>query len=127
LFTGKNPSYKGRPPYASDIYNAILNDSDKPIVLKSDIQLSDEGYSIWKKLYHLGHTISVYDRNKPGSSFIHLPNIEDMDKFINTSIDFKRYQFVLSENQNKSNMLGELISVFGTRQGREITGLLLED
>jgi hypothetical protein len=100
--TGKNPKLKGKPPYASDLYSAILKDTDKNIRLTSDDSLSDEGYGIWKKLFKLGYTISVYDISdfkKVGQSLISLTSIEDMDNYFkNDDNNYKKYQYVLSEN-----------------------------
>jgi hypothetical protein len=100
--TGKNPKFKGKPPYASDLYNAILKDTNENLRLTSDKTLSDEGYGIWKKLFKLGHTISLYntsDDAKIGSSLITLISIEDMDKYFkDNDSNYEKYQYVLSEN-----------------------------
>ena len=76
--TGKNPKYRGREPFASDLYNAVLNDTHRSIRLLSDDQLSDEGYGIWKKLVSLGHKVSVYDKKEPGKTFKTFNSPEEM-------------------------------------------------
>ena len=121
--TGKNPKYSGRRPYASDLYNIILNDSGKSIRLISDDSLSDEGYAIWKRLFQQGHKISIYDRAEPGKTFTTLDSIENMDKYFgDDDSDFRRYQYVLSESEE---VLAETRSYFHTRRMRElIKGLL---
>jgi len=120
--TGKNPKYQRQPPYASDLYNFILKDSGKSIRLISDTTLSDEGYSIWKRLFLHGNKVSVYDKTEPGRTFTTLDSIEDMDKyFANDDTDFRRYQYVLSEI---GEVLAETRSYFNTRRMRELTGML---
>lgn len=122
---GKNPRFKGRPPYASDIYNDVLRDSNHSIRLMSDIDLSDEGYNIWKRLFSQGHKISVYDRENPGQSFKTFDSLADFDKFFKTDdTNFRRYQYILSEN---GTMLAETRSHFNTRRMRELAGFGLTD
>ena len=97
--TGKNPKLKGRAPFASDLYSAILKDSDKNIKLMSDDQLSDEGFALWKNMVKSGHKVSVFDIREPGKSFQSFDKPEDLDKFFkNDDSDFRRYRYVLSEN-----------------------------
>lgn len=121
--TGKNPKYKGKPPYASDLYNLILHDTGKSIRLISDDSLSDEGYAIWKRLFQQGNKISVYDRAEPGKTFTTLDSVEDMDKyFANDDTDFRRYQYVLSDS---GEILAETRSYFNTRRMRELVKGLL--
>lgn len=122
---GKNPKYKGEPPFASDLYNAILNDYHRSIRILSDQQLSDEGYNIWKKLFSLGHRISVYNKDTPGITFKPFTSLEDMDQYFkHDDYDFKKYQFVLSE---AGEQFSETHSHFNTRRMRELCGLDLED
>jgi hypothetical protein len=118
---GKNANYKGQAPFAADLYDAILKDSDVSIRLMSDRQLSDDGYAIWKRLFALGHKISVYDRKEPGTSYTTFTDASEMDQFFKHHDDtYKRYQFVLSE----SAKFGETLSFFRTRRMRELSGLL---
>lgn len=122
--TGKNPQYRNRAPYASDLYHAILRDTSANIRVVSDTQMSDSGYAIWKNLLQRGHTISVYDRENPGKSFKTLNSVAEMDQFFrDDDTDYARYQFVLSEK----NAIAECRSFFHTRRYRELSGLLLED
>jgi hypothetical protein len=120
---GKNPRWRGRAPFASDLYDLILNDSGRSLRLFSDESLSDEGYAIWKRLLQKGHKISVYDRENPGKSFVTVDSLADMEKyFAQDDTDFKRYQYVLSESEK---ILEETKSHFNTRRMRElIPGLL---
>ncbi len=121
--TGKNPSLRGKPPYASDLYLAILKDSDRSIRIMSDKQLSDEGYGIWKRLLRSGNTVSVYDNQDPGQTFKTFDTVEDLDRyFANDDTDFMRYQYVLSQ---PGEMLAETRSYFNTRRYRELAGLNL--
>lgn len=119
--TGKDPSLRGKPPYASDLYLAILRDSDRSIRIMSDKQLSDEGYSIWKRLLRSGNTVSVYDNQIPGQTFKTFDKVEDLDRyFADDDTDFMRYQYVLSQ---LGEMLAETRSYFNTRRYRELAGL----
>lgn len=121
--TGKHPAWRGKPPFASDLYNLILKDNNKSLRLISDNSLSDEGYAIWQRLLKKGHKISVYDKENPGRSFVTLDSLEDMAKyFAHDDTDFKRYQYVLSE---PGEMLGETRSFFHIRRHRELVPGLL--
>ncbi len=122
---GKNPELRNKEPYASDLYIAILNDNHKALRIVSDISLSDEGYSLWKRLYMDGHIISVYDRDSLGRSLITLNSLEEFEEFYDKSDskDHERYQYVLTE----STYLAETRSFFNTRRARELAGLKLVD
>jgi hypothetical protein len=118
--TGKNPKLKGKAPYASDLYSAILKDTDKSIRMMSDKTLSDEGYNIWKNLFKLGHTITLYDTSdntKVGHSMVTFYSIEEMDKYFkNDDTSYQKYQYVLSENLLKC---AEVRNEFNIRRYRE--------
>jgi len=109
--------YKGSMPYASDLYNRVLKDTHKSIRIMSDVQLSNEGFSIWERLIDQGHSISVYNKNEPGRSFKIL-NKNDLKKYHQADTDFRKYQFIISE----SSYINETAAVFGTRRMRELTG-----
>jgi hypothetical protein len=96
--TGKSPKLKGKPPFASDLYSAILKDSSQNIRIISDDQLSDEGFSIWKRMVQLGHKVSVYDADEPGKTFQSFERPEELEDFFkNDDTDFRRYRYILSE------------------------------
>lgn len=119
----KNPMYRGRPPYASELYAAILKDQPKSIRPMSDTQLSDEGFKIWQKLLSAGHKVSVYDNKNPGQTFKTFNSLKELnDYFQDDDSEFRRYQFVISE----STMFGETQSFFLTRRLRELGGLSVE-
>lgn len=123
--TAKNPMFRGKSPYASDLYKNILSDSPLNIRILSDTQLSDEGYSIWKNLFNQGLKISVYDKINPGKSFKIFDNKNEMDEYFkHDDDDFKRYQYIVSENIMQ---IAECKSFFNTRRYRELAGLSLED
>ena len=119
---GKNPTLQGKPPYASDLYDVILNDAKQAIRIESDTLLTDEGFKIWQQLFKNGHKISVYDENNLGKSFQTLNSLEDFTKYFGGR-DSRRYTFVL----NESSFLAETRSFFNTRRIRELAGLNLED
>ena len=121
---GKNPKLKGRAPFASTLYDSVLADTKGSIRILSDTQLSDEGYSLWKRLLSQGHKVSLYDRDQPGKTFTTFQTPDEMDEYFkHDDTAFKRYQYVLSE----STMLGETRSYFNTRRFRELSGLDLTD
>lgn len=120
---GKDKELKGVPPYASDLYNVILNDTKRNLRIISDDQLSDERYAIWKRLYNQGHTVSIYNKDEPGQTFKTLHTIEEFDNYFGDENTYKKYQFVLVEN----SFLAETRCYFNTRKIRESFGYDLED
>jgi len=122
---GKNPKYKGKPPYASDLYSDVLKDTNNNIRILSDKQLSDEGYNLWKRMVQKGHKVSVYDSKDPGRTFKTFTTDEEMEQYFkHDDTTFMRYQFVLSENVLS---YCELKASFNLRRMRELSGLKLED
>jgi len=122
---GKDPNYSGHPPYASNLYNAVLKDTHYPVCIISDDQLSDEGFAIWKRLFNQGHYVSVYDIHSPGQSRVTFKNADEMNQYFGNEVSFKNYRFVLSESLPAK--LGEMIAFFNTRRMRELSGLDTED
>lgn len=123
--TGKNPKLRGKPPYASQLYDTILKDAGKGIRVLSDTTLSDNGLELWKQIVSLGHTVSVYDSENPGKTFKTFKNTSELDAFFkDDDTNFARYQYVMSES---GIMLGETRSYFNTRRYRELAGLNLKD
>ena len=121
---------KGQPPYASDLYNAVLADRKNmpgeinSIRILSDKQLSDEGLGIWKKLLQLGHKVSVYDKNNPGATFTEILSQEQlMQYFKHDDSNYAQYQYVLSESGLAHC---ETNSHFGIRRHRELAGMKLD-
>lgn len=124
-YLGKHPDYKGKPPYAVDLYDAVLKDNHRAVRLLSDTQLSDDGRALWKRLLQLGHKVSVYDIHDPGKTFKTFQTSDQMDQYFkHDDADFGRYQYVLSED---GEVLAETRSFFNTRRLREFAGLRLED
>jgi rRNA maturation protein Rpf1 len=117
---------KGKPPFASDLYNLVLQDRKQmpgqidAIRLMSDTTLSDEGFKLWSKMIAQGHKIMAYDKQNP-SQFQDISSTEDLAKFFkNDDTSFRRYQYVLSE----STHYGEVRSHFNTRKMREAHNML---
>jgi hypothetical protein len=120
----KKPKLQGEP-YATDLYDAILKDSNRSIKLLSDIDMSNEALKVWKRLLQRGHKISVYDRENPGQSFITIDNEQELLKYFkDDDTDYRRYQYVLSES---GELLAETRSYFNTRRMRELAGIGLID
>jgi hypothetical protein len=120
----KNPkNHNG--PYASDLYDAILNDSNRSIKLLSDIDMSDEAFNLWNRLLKMGHKISVYDRDSPGKTFKTINSTDELKKYFkDDDTSYRRYQYVLSE---EGEHLAETRSYFNTRRMRELTGQGIND
>ena len=119
---------KGQPPYASDLYNAVLQDrksiagSVNSIRVMSDTTLSNDGLEIWKRLLQQGHKISVYDANHPGQTFKQLETVDELITFFkDDNRSYRRWQYVLSE---AGPPYAETRSFFNTRRMRELTGRL---
>lgn len=119
---GKNPILHNQPPYASDLYNIILNDTKQAIKIESDTLLTDEGIKIWHQLYKNGHTISVYNDEEPGQSFQTINSLKDFNKYFGKR-DSRKYIFVL----NESSFLAETRLFFNTRRIRELSGIDVND
>ncbi|VVC05090.1 Uncharacterised protein [uncultured archaeon] len=99
---GKNPAYKGKPPYASDLYAKILSDG-KIIRVSSDDQLTEEGFKVWEKLFDKGYVIGVYQKGSlSGYPLEKITSKEDMKKYFGKSPKefFRKYQFVISTQKN---------------------------
>ena len=123
IVNGVATSPHGSTVHASDLYGLIINDSNKPLKLMSDEQLSDDGLKLWKRLLQLGHTVSVYDSRNP-TDLQKLYSPDDLDKFIQFhSAEHRRYQYVLSEAGAQS---AEVKSCFNTYRMRKIAGLTTE-
>lgn len=120
----KNPKINGAP-YASDLYDAILNDSNRAIKLLSDVDMSEEAFKLWSRLLTMGHRISVYDSSEPGKTFKTINNVNELAQYFkDDDRNFRRYQYVLSES---GEMLAETRSYFNTRRMRELTNFGLDD
>jgi hypothetical protein len=90
--TGKS---KDSMIYASDFYEMILKDAKRLIF--SGNMLSDEGLGIWKQLLKHGKNIFLYDTSNPLNRES-IDTEEDLIKFMGSSIDYKKYRYVLSES-----------------------------
>jgi len=117
--TGKNPTYKGKQPFASELYSRILDDNPLSLRLMSDQDLSDEGYELWKNMLKNGYYISIYDKELPGGTFNTLHNIEEFNQYFKKhDPSFRRYQYVLSNKKT----IGETRGFFHIRRYRELCG-----
>ncbi|VVC05174.1 Uncharacterised protein [uncultured archaeon] len=96
-YLGKNPKYRGKSPFASDLYGEISKDSQKNVCIVSDKQLSEEGFRVWEKLFDDGFRIRVYDEDFPGRSFNVLKAKDDLKKYF--GIGCKNFRFAVSFKQ----------------------------
>lgn len=119
---GKNVKFTNQPLWASTLYNEILKDNNYSIMLSSDQYLSDESYQVWKRLFNLGRSISVYDINKPETILKTFTNPDEMDAYLSDKDKtYSKYRYVISEN---GMMLSETICLFNLRRYRELSDLL---
>lgn len=117
---GKNEKFKNKPPFAYNLYDAILKDQKEPIKLLNDDKLSDDGYKLWQKLFNLGHKITVYDGTNPTKTFKTFDSSEDFDNYFGNK-DMQRYRFVLTES---GSILGDLVSLFEIYYFKKLSGLI---
>ena len=113
---------KGQPPFASDLYAAIIHDLYGSLRLTSDTQLSDEGLNIWKRLINNGFKVSVYNASNPGQTFSSVSSTDELDKFYKVDDRaYRQYQYVISESAHSV----EIKHLFETRRFKELTTRLL--
>jgi len=123
---GKNPKWKKKPPHASDLYLAILHDlkgSNQNIVI-SDKTLSASAYKNWIKLFQAGYTISLYDKNHPGTSFKKFNSEDETKQYFGQGRNFQNYRYILSES--KTAQL-DVSAAFRMREIRERNHLPLDE
>lgn len=111
--------YPQKSPWATELYDAIIQDRGKSIAFKSDVFLSDAGFGIWKRMLEKGRTISVYNTITPGASFHKIESNEELERYFGDSDNFQKYRFVLSEH--KQAFL-EVMEPFITRRLFELCG-----
>ena len=109
---GKDPRYYKKPPFAGDLYMNVLADNAgkgnyNSIQVMSDDVMSDEGFSIWKRLFNQGHKISCYDHTNTASqnSLVKIKTVDDLTQFFGDTPDFRKYRFVLSEDAGKDMLV----------------------
>lgn len=114
---------KGKPPFASDLYSTVLNNSSLSIRIMSDKQLSDEGFKMWKRMFEKGHKIVVYNNVNPGQSYTVVSSMDDFKKYYRKDdSDYRQWQYVLLETT-----CWETNAFFNTRRMRELAGMALND
>ena len=119
----KDPTYTGKFPYASDLYDAILKDNNYSLCITSDEYLSDEGFGIWQRLFNKGHVISVYNTtDTPGQSRTTFKSQDEMNQYFGDNESFKNYRFVISESVPEK--MSETRAFFNTRRMRELADIL---
>ena len=118
--------HKGAPPFASDLYLAVLADRKNTgafnsICLTSDDMLSDDGFGVWKRLLIDGHTISVYNKQNTGQNHTQIKTVSELESLFGDDKTHKQYQFILSETAQKDI---EVRAQFHTRRLRELGGMI---
>jgi hypothetical protein len=110
-------------PYAVDLYLAILKDVGRNITIMSDNQITEKGLNVWKRLFDMGHKITVYDNTAPGSTWKTLNSADDLEEYFGDEYKYRNYRYVLSEGK----FIHDTRSFFRLRQTREEHGSALED
>lgn len=114
--TAKNPTYYSKPPYATDLYVAILESLGSDGKIYSDSMVSDDGVAIWKKLVtgKIG-VVSVVDISDPTRVIQTINNVADINKYYTRGHhEYKKYRFLLTLHpiqtaaQSETNRLQEL-------------------
>ena len=82
----------GSASFASDFYKMVLQDSNK-LIFSGDV-VSDQGFKIWKQLINSGSKLFVYNTDNALDRST-IDSEEDLLKYFQGSIDFKKYRFVL--------------------------------
>jgi hypothetical protein len=118
---GKDPNYKNRAPYATDLFKVILKDGNT--VIMSDYDLTLDGKKNYEKLFDAGLRISVYDRRHPGKTFKPFKSKNEMEEYFGTSDEHKFYHFVVSESKTQA----DINSHFTLRRYREFNNNQDED
>ena len=97
--TGKNPEIaQGSPPWASDLYVTIKNDSGADnLVFTGDEFLSDSGTKLWSRLVSLGYKIAVYDNSVNKYVLTQLASAGELSQYIGGA-DRRKYVFVMAES-----------------------------
>jgi hypothetical protein len=117
---GKDPNLKGKSPYASNLYGAILDDSEVSLVI-SDRQLSQHGSNIWRQLINQGYIVGAYDIKNPGQSYKRVENADELEKYLAKDKLYQLWRFVVSKT---GMMLAETNGYFNTCRYRELAGIL---
>lgn len=116
---GKDENYIGKPPFVTDLYGAIIKDLDKSITFMSDETLTIDAFAAWQRLFQQEYKILVFDQEHPAKTITPILSVTDLEKYYNTDQNFKRYQFILSENLEQIN---EAFSGFDLYRMREVAG-----
>ena len=121
---------KGSPPYASDLYLAVLADrknlptnpigpSEINAIVMSDSKLSEEGLNIWIKLLNAGHKLLIYNKDYPGAVNIPIDSIDHLKQYFkHNDVNYQKYRYVLAEN---GPSFGDILGFFSLRRIRELT------
>ena len=83
----KSLQWRRKPPYMTDLYQAVLADTGQSIRLFSDTQLSNGGMAVWRNLLAAGCKISVYDRHTPGGSFVTISDADQLEQYLELVVE----------------------------------------
>ena len=92
--TGKK--YEGKPPYATDLYLAVLNDQPSPIKFMGDSQLTAKALKLWKRLLNMGYNVSVYDNSS--KMITKMTSEDELSQFFKKNDrSYRQYQYILGK------------------------------
>jgi len=118
----KDPALKGNPPYITDLYLAALAyTKDKSLKMASDNMITDQGFSIWKRLFDQGYTVSVYNIKDPNTTHKKITSIEELEQYFGVDVSNKNYRFTLSETDRK--WFGQVREYFLLNRTRQLAGI----
>jgi hypothetical protein len=97
--TSKNPDITpGSPPFASDLYVLIKEDSNNNnLVFASDEFLSDGGIKLWQGMVSKGYKIAVFDTSTGKYVLSQVANVEELAQYLGAG-DSRKYVFVMAES-----------------------------
>ena len=124
--TAKSTSYKGTPPYMSDLYIAALNLArPRNLAIRGDKTLTDDGFGTWVQLLKHGCDISIYDYSNPGQSLQSVTSIDDLKKYHGDNSEYRKYAFILSEDHQ--HWRTSVLEYFSVRRLRELANITLDE
>lgn len=102
VLTSKNPEIAaGTPPFASDLYVIIKEDSaTDSLVFTSDEFLSSDGTKLWQRIVSQGYKVAVYDTQAHQYVLSQVTDPESMLAYLG-SADKRKYIFVMTESMKR--------------------------
>lgn len=113
--TGKKTEMFGKPPYASELYAAIIKDNIKSLLI-SDEYLTDSSVAVWVKLLKNGKKISVYDVKS--AELISIESEEELKSYYYPTGN--RFRFAISRSALKECHINASFRLYRFRRDNNI-------